>query len=153
MGSVSQIIGEVKKVIVGKDRVLLWVLTTILARGHILLEDIPGVGKTTMALAFAKALGLENVTPTNCRVESLPMKYDFVIGRAVTAMPQFVKLTWDRVKSGSGSGSLDNGILCLKGGDLAEELAGVKQKCHLWDLSQWFDEEFFETKKVVYIKK
>ncbi len=59
MGSVSQIIGEVKKVIVGKDRTLLWVLTTILARGHILLEDIPGVGKTTMALAFSKALGLE----------------------------------------------------------------------------------------------
>ena len=55
MGSVSQIIGEVKKVIVGKDRTLLWVLTTILARGHILLEDIPGVGKTTMALAFSKA--------------------------------------------------------------------------------------------------
>ena len=59
MGSVGQIIGEVKKVIVGKDRTLLWVLTTILARGHILLEDIPGVGKTTMALAFSKALGLE----------------------------------------------------------------------------------------------
>ena len=59
MGSVSPIIGEVKKVIVGKDRTLLWVLTTILARGHILLEDIPGVGKTSMALAFSKALGLE----------------------------------------------------------------------------------------------
>ncbi len=59
MGSVSQIIGEVKKVIVGKDRTLLWVLTTILARGHILLEDIPGVGKTSMALAFSKALGLD----------------------------------------------------------------------------------------------
>jgi len=59
MGSVSQIIGEVKKVIVGKDRTLLWVLTTILARGHILLEDIPGVGKTSMALAFSRALGLE----------------------------------------------------------------------------------------------
>ena len=60
MGAVSQIIGEVKKVIVGKDRVLLWVLTAILAKGHILLEDIPGVGKTTMALAFSKALGLEH---------------------------------------------------------------------------------------------
>ena len=58
MGSISQIIGEVKKVIVGKDRALLWVLTTILARGHILLEDIPGVGKTTMALAFSKVLDL-----------------------------------------------------------------------------------------------
>ena len=59
MGSVSQIIGEVKKVIVGKDKTLLWVLTAILARGHILLEDIPGVGKTTMALAFSRALGLD----------------------------------------------------------------------------------------------
>jgi 16S rRNA (guanine527-N7)-methyltransferase len=81
------------------------------------------------------------------------MKYDFVIGRAVTAMPQFVKLTWDRVRSGSGKGSLDNGILCLKGGDLTEELSGVARECQQWELKEWFDEEFFETKKVVYIKK
>ena len=59
MGAVSQIVSEVKKVIVGKDRVLLWVLTAILAKGHILLEDSPGVGKTSMALAFSKALGLD----------------------------------------------------------------------------------------------
>ena len=59
MNTVNQVFTEVKKVIVGKDRVLLWVLTTILARGHILLEDIPGVGKTTLALAFAKTLGLD----------------------------------------------------------------------------------------------
>ena len=59
MNQISQILGEVKKAVVGKDRVLVWVMTVILARGHILLEEIPGVGKTTMALAFAKALGLE----------------------------------------------------------------------------------------------
>lgn len=59
MNQISQILGEIKKAVVGKDRVLVWVMTVILARGHILLEDIPGVGKTTMALAFAKALGLE----------------------------------------------------------------------------------------------
>ena len=59
MNQISQILGEVKKAVVGKDRVLVWVMTVILARGHIRLEDIPGVGKTTMALAFAKALGLE----------------------------------------------------------------------------------------------
>ena len=53
-----QIMGEVRKAVVGKDRVLLWSLATILARGHILLEDIPGVGKTTLALAFSRALGL-----------------------------------------------------------------------------------------------
>ena len=55
----QQILTQVKTVVVGKDPVLLWVLAAILARGHILLEDIPGVGKTTMALAFSKALGLE----------------------------------------------------------------------------------------------
>ena len=54
----QQILGEVRKAVVGKDRVLLWSLATILARGHILLEDIPGVGKTTLALAFSRALGL-----------------------------------------------------------------------------------------------
>ena len=59
MNQISQILGEVKKAVVGKDRVLVCVMTVILARGHILLEDIPGVGKTTMALAFAKTLGLE----------------------------------------------------------------------------------------------
>lgn len=59
MNQVSQILSEVKKAVVGKDRVLVWVMTVILARGHVLLEDIPGVGKTTMALAFSRALGLE----------------------------------------------------------------------------------------------
>ena len=52
-------ISEVKKAVAGKDSVLIWVMTVILARGHILLEDIPGVGKTTMALAFSRALGLK----------------------------------------------------------------------------------------------
>ena len=55
----QQIIGQIRRVVVGKDQVLLWVLATILAKGHILLEDIPGVGKTTMALSFSKVLGLE----------------------------------------------------------------------------------------------
>ena len=59
MNQASQILAEVKKAVCGKDRVLIWVLTVILARGHILLEDIPGVGKTTMALAFSRALGLD----------------------------------------------------------------------------------------------
>ena len=55
----QQIIGQIRRVVVGKDQTLLWVLAVILARGHILLEDIPGVGKTTMALSFSKVLGLE----------------------------------------------------------------------------------------------
>lgn len=59
MNSINQVFTEVRKAIVGKDRILLWVFTAILARGHILLEDIPGVGKTTLALAFSKVLGLD----------------------------------------------------------------------------------------------
>lgn len=58
MNQASRVISEVKKTVSGKDSVLIWVMTVILARGHILLEDIPGVGKTTMALAFSRALGL-----------------------------------------------------------------------------------------------
>ncbi len=57
-GSAQQVINQVRKAVVGKDSVLLWVLAAILARGHILLEDIPGVGKTTMALAFSRVLDL-----------------------------------------------------------------------------------------------
>ena len=58
-GYAQQILTQVRKAVVGKDQVLLWVLAAILARGHILLEDIPGVGKTTMALAFSRVLDLE----------------------------------------------------------------------------------------------
>ena len=58
-GYAQQILNQVRQVVVGKDNVLLWVLAAILAKGHILLEDIPGVGKTTMALAFSKVLNLE----------------------------------------------------------------------------------------------
>lgn len=56
--AVQQVLGQVRRVVVGKDSVLLWVLAAILARGHILLEDVPGVGKTTMALAFSKVLDM-----------------------------------------------------------------------------------------------
>ena len=58
MNLVNAILNEVKKAVAGKDQVLIWILMTILAKGHVLLEDIPGVGKTTAALAFSKALGL-----------------------------------------------------------------------------------------------
>ena len=59
MNHAAQILSEVKKAVSGKDGVLAWVLAAILAQGHILLEDVPGVGKTTMALAFSRAMGLD----------------------------------------------------------------------------------------------
>ena len=60
LSQAQRIISQVRRVVVGKDQVLLWVLATVLAKGHILLEDIPGVGKTTMALSFSKTLGLSH---------------------------------------------------------------------------------------------
>ena len=67
---VQQILDQVRRAVVGKDDTLLWVLAAILARGHILLEDIPGVGKTTMALAFSKALDLQYSRDLNPHVRS-----------------------------------------------------------------------------------
>ena len=58
MNQISAIMNELKKAVSGKDQVLLWILITLLAKGHVLLEDMPGVGKTTVALAFSRALGL-----------------------------------------------------------------------------------------------
>lgn len=59
MNQIEDVLNEVKKVIYGKDRTLMWVMLSMMAQGHILLEDIPGVGKTTMALAFSKAIGMK----------------------------------------------------------------------------------------------
>ena len=71
------------------------------------------------------------------------------VARAVTAMPEFVGWIWNRLEKGQ-KGSLPNGILYLKGGDLAEELALTGKRWHVYDIPRFFGEEFFETKKVVY---
>ena len=86
------------------------------------------------------------------RVETLPERYDYVVSRAVTAMPEFVDWIWSKIERGQ-RGTLPNGILYLKGGDLAEELARTGKHWDLYDIHAFFDEEFFETKKVVYTPK
>ena len=83
------------------------------------------------------------------RVETLTERFDYVVSRAVTAMPEFVGWIWNRLEKGQ-KGSLPNGILYLKGGDLAEELALTGKRWHVYDIPRFFGEEFFETKKVVY---
>lgn len=94
-------------------------------------------------------LGLTNVTPRCVRVETLTERFDYVVSRAVTAMPEFVKWVWPRLERGQ-RGTLPNGILYLKGGDLAEELARTGRRWTLYAISDFFDDPFFETKKVVY---
>ncbi len=94
-------------------------------------------------------LELNNATAVHARVEDMRDQYDFVVSRAVAAMPTFVQWIKGRVKKESVH-ERRNGILYLKGGDLQEELADYST-VQLFDLSDHFDEKFFKTKKVVYL--
>ena len=105
--------------------------------------------KITVVEGVAASLGLKNLTPRCVRVETLKERFDYVVSRAVTAMPEFVKWVWPLIERGE-RGSLPNGILYLKGGDLAEELALTGRRWYLYDIPRFFEEDFFETKKVVY---
>ena len=108
--------------------------------------------KITVVEGVSQSLGLTNLTPRCVRVETLPERCDYVVSRAVTAMPEFVEWIWSKIDRGQ-RGTLPNGILYLKGGDLAEELARTGKHWDLYDIHTFFDEEFFETKKVVYTPK
>lgn len=108
--------------------------------------------KITVVEGVSASLGLRNLTPQYVRVETLQTRYDYVVSRAVTAMPEFVGWVWKLLERGQ-RGSLPNGILYLKGGDLAEELARTRLKWTLYDIQDFFTEPFFETKKVVYTPK
>ncbi len=108
--------------------------------------------KITVVKGVAESLGLTNIDPRNTRVEQIKERFDYVVSRAVTAMPAFVQWIWTKIEKGQ-KGSLPNGILYLKGGDLAEELALTRKKWNIYEISDLFDEEFFETKKVVYTRK
>ena len=108
--------------------------------------------KITVVEGVSQSLGLTNLTPHCVRVETLPERCDYVVSRAVTAMPEFVEWIWSKIDRGQ-RGTLPNGILYLKGGDLAEELARTGKRWDLYDIRTFFDEEFFETKKVVYTPK
>ncbi|MCO5724803.1 16S rRNA (guanine(527)-N(7))-methyltransferase RsmG [Robiginitalea marina] len=96
-----------------------------------------------------QGLGLENALARQTRVEEMDRQFDFIVSRAVAAMPTFVHWTRGRLKAQS-KGSVPNGIFYLKGGDLSEELADFPE-ARVYPLDQYFSEPFFETKKVVYL--
>ncbi len=108
--------------------------------------------KITVVRGVAESLGLENIEPRNCRAEQIPERFDYVVSRAVTDMSTFVGWIWNRLERGQ-KGALPNGIIYLKGGDLAEELALTRKRWSVYQISDYFDDEFFETKRVVYTKK
>lgn len=107
--------------------------------------------KITVATEVSKGLGLENVKTINARAESLPETFDYIVSRAVTSLDNF--MPWVK-------GKYSEGILYLKGGDLAEEISTAmsrfkmrKGSVHIWQISSWTDDPFFETKQVIYIEK
>ena len=106
--------------------------------------------KITVVNAVAESLGLKNVKAYHERAEKIKDKFHFVVSRAVTQMPVF--LSWLKGKFEKEQfNPKHNGVLYLKGGDLGEELAGIK--CEIYHLKDQFEEEFFDTKKVVYLSK
>ena len=108
--------------------------------------------KITVVKGVCEGAGIKNIDARNVRVEQIAERFDYVVSRAVTEMPTFVKWIWNKIDRGQ-KGSLPNGILYLKGGDLKEELAATKIQWTEYPISEFFDEDFFETKKVVYTKK
>lgn len=106
--------------------------------------------KITVVKNVTDALGLKNVRGEQIRAEQIKGEYDFVVSRAVTRLKEFYGWVGRKVKKES-THKLYNGILYLKGGDLEEELAELKKPYQVTNLSDHFKEEFFETKKVVYV--
>ena len=96
------------------------------------------------------ALGLTNVTTEWTRGENIKEKYDFVVSRAVMPLTDLVKLIRKNVCRTSNN-AMPNGLICLKGGELEHEVMPMKSQTLITDLSDYFEEEFFQTKKVVYV--
>lgn len=107
--------------------------------------------KIIVASEVCKGVGLENAVTINARAESLPETFDFIVSRAVTALENF--MPWVK-------GKYNDGILYLKGGDLDEEIGQAMAKfkmrkgsVHIWPISKWTSDPFFEEKKVIFIEK
>jgi 16S rRNA (guanine527-N7)-methyltransferase len=112
----------------------------------VLLDSI--AKKIKVVDAAVLSLKLNNVSTITDRVENTSVKYDFIVSRAVTKMKDFKRLIKGKVNNTSNN-TLNNGILYLKGGDLKNELLGINHK--KFNISDFFDEEFFDTKKVIYV--
>ena len=113
---------------------------------------IDSIGKKIkVATAVAQAIGLKNLQIEHRNVMEEKAKYDFVVSRAVMNASDLVKLVRKNI-SREQRNALPNGLICLKGGDVTEEMAPFANCSEVWNLSQYFDDAFFETKKVTYIQ-
>ncbi len=112
---------------------------------------IDSIGKKIkVATEVSTAIGLENITFRHCRGQEEKTKFDFVVSRAVMPLGDLVKIVRKNISPKQGN-ALPNGLICLKGGELEHETLPFKQDVTVYDLSDYFTEEFFETKKGVYL--
>lgn len=125
-------------------------LAILYPEAHFHLVDSIGK-KIKVCNEVVQALGLKNVTTSHERAENIKGKYDFIVSRAVTQMPVFIGWVRNKLKKKQQNG-LPNGILYLKGGDLKSEMKPVKSYYEITEINDFFKEEFFETKKVVYVQ-
>lgn len=112
---------------------------------------IDGTGKKIKVVnAVAQAIGLKNVEAVHIRGEEEKAKFDFVVSRAVMPLPDLVKIVRKNIST-SQRNALPNGLICLKGGDLVAETQPFKNKVQLTPISQWFDNEWFNDKHLIYL--
>ncbi len=114
---------------------------------HCTFHGIDGIGKKIAAVqGVIQGLGITNCTAEQVRSEDHKQRYDFMVSRAVTTLPEFLRMTKHLVPKGEGK------LFYLKGGELADELLPIKQRYRVHELSEHFEEEFFATKKVVEVE-
>lgn len=106
--------------------------------------------KIKVAREVSQAIGLQNVDFIHSRMEDEKRKFDFVVSRAVMPLPDLVRVVRKNISSEQ-KNALPNGIICLKGGNLAPELSPFKGKVEVFSLDKYFSESFFETKKLIYL--
>lgn len=112
---------------------------------------IDGTGKKIrVANEVAHAIGLENVLAQHLRGEEEKGKFDFIVSRAVMPLPDLMKIVRKNVANDQHN-ALENGVIVLKGGDLQEEMRPYRKIAMVEELSQWFDEEWFKTKNLIYV--
>lgn len=124
-------------------------LAILFPETHFHLVDSIGK-KVRVANEVATSIGLKNVTFCHERAEEEKQKFDFVVSRAVMPLTDLLKIVRKNIASKQ-QNALPNGLICLKGGELSNETMPVKNMVEMWDLKDYFEEEFFETKKVVYV--
>jgi len=118
---------------------------------HVKFHLVDSIGKKIAVVQdVITRLELKNTTCEQIRCEQLTQKYDFIVSRAVTSFSEFVNFTKDLINQRP-SNSIKNGIIYLKGGDITEEITAFKKKVSVIEISNYFENEFFATKKIIYL--